>query len=112
MGVLTQEQRTKMRETIQADLTPLTEKLAEAQKEAVKAALAANADEKTVRAKIEAVTKIQTEIMMLRFKAVKAIAPTITAEQKTQMESAPGGGFNTLFSTMGGGRGGRGGGGN
>jgi len=52
-----------MRETMQAmqaDLAPLTNKLAVAQKDAVKAALAKDADEKTVRAKIEAVAKVQT----------------------------------------------------
>jgi Spy/CpxP family protein refolding chaperone len=108
-GVLTQDQRTKMREAMDtAETTKLAEKLAAAQKEAVKAALAENADEKTVRAKLEAVTKIQTEMMALRFKGVKAIASSLTDEQKTQLESAPGGGFMQLFSPMGGG-GGRGG---
>ncbi len=114
-ALLTQEQRTKMREAMQdsrTELTALNEKLAAAEKEAVKAALAENPDEKTVRAKIEAVTKLQTEVMMLRFKAVKAIAPTLTSEQKSQLENAPRGGFMALFQMMGGpGRGPRGGGG-
>lgn len=112
-GILTQEQRTKMRETMQAsqtDLTQLNEKLAAAQKAAVSAALAKDADEKTVRAKIEAVAKIQTDIAVLRFKAVKEIAPTVTAEQKTQMEEAPGMAYNALLGSFGGGRGGMGGG--
>jgi uncharacterized protein (UPF0254 family) len=39
MGVLTPEQRTAMREAIQAELTPLTGELNAAQKEAVAAAL-------------------------------------------------------------------------
>jgi Spy/CpxP family protein refolding chaperone len=119
-GMLTQEQRTKMRETMQtmqAELSPLTNKLAVAQKEAVKAALAQNADEKTVRAKIEAVGKIQNEIAVLRFKAVKEIASTLTDEQKSQMEERPGMAYNSLFGGMGfmggaGRRGGGGGGGN
>src|SRR5438876_4242514 len=70
-GILTAEQRTKLRESLQAsqtELTQLSEKLAAAQKEAVKAALAKDADEKTVRPKIEAVAKIQTEIALLRLK--------------------------------------------
>ena len=120
MGItLTDDQRTKMQESrqaSQAELAPLNEKLAAAQKEALKAALAKNADEKAVRAKIEAVTKIQVEIAMLRFKALKEIAPTITDEQRTQMETRPGmpyqmflgGGFGGMG---GGGRGARGGGG-
>jgi Spy/CpxP family protein refolding chaperone len=116
-GVLTQDQRTKMRESMQAsqtELTQLNEKLAAAQKEALNAALAKDATEKTVRPKIEAVAKIQTEISMLRFKGVKEIASTITDEQKTQMQERPGMGYNMLlggFGGMGGGRRGGGGGG-
>jgi Spy/CpxP family protein refolding chaperone len=115
-GILTQEQRTKMRETmqaLQADLSPLTNKLAVAQKDAVKAALAKDADAQTVRAKIEAVAKIQTDIAVLRFKAVKEIASTLTDEQKTQMDERPGMAYNSLFGGMGfmgGGRRGGGGG--
>ena len=112
-GLLTQEQRTKMRETMQAlqgDLSPLTNKLAVAQKEAVKAALAKDADEKTVRAKIEAVAKVQTDIAVLRLKAVKEIASTLTDEQKTQLDERPGMAYNMLFGGMGG-MGGMGGGG-
>ncbi len=118
-GMLTQDQRAKLRESAQsAELTQLNEKLAAAQKEAVNAALAKDASEKTVRAKIEAVTKIQTEIAVLRFKAVKEISSTITDEQKTQMESRPGMAYQMLLGgfggMMGGGgrRGGGGGGGN
>jgi Spy/CpxP family protein refolding chaperone len=110
-GMLTQEQRTKMRETMQAsqsELTPLNEKLAAAQKEAVKAALASNPDEKGLREKINAVAKIQADIAMLRFKGVKEIASTLTAEQKAQMDSNPGMAYNMLFGM--GGRGGMGGG--
>jgi Spy/CpxP family protein refolding chaperone len=103
-------------QTMQAELSPLTNKLAVAQKEAVKAALAQNADEKAVRAKIEAVGKIQNEIAVLRFKAVKEIASTLTDEQKSQMEERPGMAYNSLFGMgfMGGAgrRGGGGGGGN
>jgi Spy/CpxP family protein refolding chaperone len=113
-GILTQEQRTKMRETmqaLQADLSPLTNKLAVVQKDAVKAALAKDADEKVVRAKIEAVAKVQTDIAVLRFKAVKEIASTLTDDQKTQLDARPGMAYNSLFGGMGGGGGGRRGGG-
>jgi Spy/CpxP family protein refolding chaperone len=121
-GFLTQDQRAKMRETMQAsqsELTQLNEKLAAAQKEAIKAVLAKNPDEKAVRAKIEAVAKIQTDIAMLRLKAVKEIAPTLTDEQKTQIESRPGMAYGMLLGGSGGmgpggpggGRGGRGAGG-
>ncbi|MCX6905608.1 MAG: periplasmic heavy metal sensor [Verrucomicrobia bacterium] len=116
-GMLTQEQRTKLSESMQAaqaELAPLNEKLAAAQKDALKTALAKDADPKAVRAKIEAVTKIQVEIGMLRLKALKDIAPTLTDEQKTQMETRPGMLYNMLlggFGGMGGPGGRRGGGG-
>src|SRR5579862_5389617 len=60
-GVLTSEQRTQLREAIQSSVQPLTEKLLEAQKDAAKAAME-GADEATLRSKIEAVHKIQTDI--------------------------------------------------
>jgi Spy/CpxP family protein refolding chaperone len=108
-GMLNAEQFGKLRESSQAsrtELTALTEKLAEAQKAAVKAATAKNADEKTVRTAVEAVSKIQTDIALLRFKAVKEIAPTLTDEQKTQMEARPGMAYNMLLGGFGGGMGG------
>ncbi len=102
--ILTQDQSTQLREAIQADMTPLREKLNEAQKEAVKAALAADASEATVKAKVEAVYKIQAEMAMVRFKALKKV--NLTADQKSQLESSPMG-FMSMFG-MGGGFGGRG----
>lgn len=112
-AMLTQEQRAKMREAMRAsqtDLTQLNQKLAAAQKEAVTAALAKDANEATVRAKLEVVAKIQADIAVLRFKGVKEIGSTITDAQKTQMEGQPGMAYNMLFGSMGG-MGGMGGGG-
>ena len=111
MGVLTQEQRTQMREAIQDQLTPLMTKLTAAQKEVVKAALADGATEASVKAKVETVNAIQTDIALLRFKGLKAIASTLTADQKTQLENARDGGYMALFM-MGGRGGGRRGGNN
>ena len=111
MGVLTQEQRTQMREAIQDQLTPLMTKLTAAQKEVVKAALADGATEASVKAKVETVNAIQTDIALLRFKGLKAIASTLTADQKTQLENARDGGYMELFM-MGGRGGGRRGGNN
>jgi len=113
-GVLTEEQRTKLREAMQSsesEFAQLNEKLAAAQKEAIKAALADKPDENTVRAKIEAVTKIQIDIAMLRFKGVKEIKSTLTEEQKSRMDERPGMGYMMLFGGFGGGGGRRGGGG-
>jgi len=105
-GMLTEDQRTKLREAMQpsqSELTQLNEKLSAAQKDAIKAALADKPDESAVRAKIEAVAKIQTEIAMLRFKGVKELKSTFTDEQKTRMDERPGMGYMMLFGGFGGG---------
>jgi hypothetical protein len=109
-GVLTPEQMTQMTTAMQGapEMAALTAKLTEAQKAAVDAALAADATEAGVRAKVEAVGKIQTDIAMLRYsKGVKPIVASITADQKTQIDAAPGATYGQFF----GGAGGRGGGG-
>jgi Spy/CpxP family protein refolding chaperone len=106
---LTDDQNTKMqdiRTSLQTTLAPLQEKLTAAQKEAVAAATAKNADEKTVKPKVEAVQKIEMEISMARLKAMKPILDTLTEEQKTQLAAAPAAGYNMfLGATAGGGRG-------
>lgn len=113
-GALTPEQMQQMRDALpadSADLAALNTKLAAAQKEAVNAALAKDATEASVRAKIEAVAKIQTDIAVLRYnKAVKPIVASVTDEQKTQIDAAPGGTYMMMFGG-GGGFGGRRGGG-
>ena len=110
MAVLTTEQRQKMRDTIQADLTPLTEKLTAAQKDAAKAVLS-NASDDAIKAKLDAVNKIQADIALLRAKGVKAIASSLTADQKEQLENARDGGYTALLGGGGmfAGRGGAGG---
>jgi Spy/CpxP family protein refolding chaperone len=114
-GVLTQEQNQQMRDALpmdSAELTALTTKLTAAQKEAVDAALAKDATEATVRAKVEAVSKIQVDIAMLRYsKAVKPIAASVTDEQKTQIDATPGPTYGQFFGGGFGGGGRRGGGG-
>lgn len=110
MGVLTQEQRAKLRETTATEIAPLREKLVAAQKEAAKSALADKAD---VKEKIVAVQQIQTEMALVQLKGLKAIASTLTAEQKTALENSRDGGYSMLLGGFGGfggmGGGGRGG---
>ena len=117
-GVLTPEQNQQIRDAVQAtpELAALTTKLADAQKAAVNAALAPDATEASVRAKVAAVAAIQTDIAVLRYtKAIKPVVASITAEQKTQIDAAPGGAtygqFFGGFGGFGGRRGGCGGGG-
>jgi Spy/CpxP family protein refolding chaperone len=106
-GVLTPEQNQQMRDALpqdSADLAALTTKLTAAQKEAIDAALAKDAKDSDVRAKLEAVAKIQTDIAMLRYtKAVKPIVASVTDDQKTQIAAAPGMTYNRLFGGGGGG---------
>jgi Spy/CpxP family protein refolding chaperone len=106
MGVLTSEQRTQLRDAIQADVRPMMEKLVAAQKEAAKAAIE-GADEATLRTKIEAVHKIQTDVAVARAKALKSL--NLTDDQKTQLSNMRDGGYNALLGGFGG-FGGRGGG--
>jgi hypothetical protein len=116
-GVLTQEQNQQIMTAVQgsAELTALTTKLAAAQKDAVNAALAPDATEDSVRAKVAAVAAIQTDIAVKRYSvAVKPVVASITADQKTQIDAAPPAAtYGQLFGggAFGGGRGGRRGGG-
>jgi Spy/CpxP family protein refolding chaperone len=106
--VLTQEQSQQMRDAMQGsdEMTALTTKLAAAQKAAIDAALAKDATDANVRAKLDAVAKIQTDIAMLRYsKAVKPIAASVTDDQKTQIAAAPGMTYGQLFGGGGGGGG-------
>jgi eukaryotic translation initiation factor 2C len=114
-GVLTPDQMTQMTTAVtgSAELTALTTKLAAAQKDAVDAALAPDATEASVRAKVAAVAAIQTDIAVMRYTvAVKPIVASITADQKTQIDAAPPAAtYGQLFGGgFGGGRGGAGGG--
>jgi Spy/CpxP family protein refolding chaperone len=122
-GALNQDQMQQINDAMQGatELADLNTKLAAAQKDAVNAALAKDAKDEDVRAKLEAVAKIQTDIAMLRYtKAVKPIVSSITDDQKTEINNAPAGTYNQLFGggfgfgrgRRGGGGGGGGGGGN
>jgi len=118
-GVFTPEQNQQIRDAVTAtpELADLNTKLAAAQKDALAAALAPDATEASIRAKVEAVSKIQTDIAVLRYtKAVKPVVASLTADQKTQIDSAPpamvyGQIFGGGFGGFGGGRRGGGGGG-
>ncbi len=92
-------------QTNAADINALQEKLRIAQQELVKAVLAEKYDEQVVRQKAEAVAKLQVEMTMLRAKAISAVTPTLTVEQKQDLENSP---FVSFMLTSGG-FGGRGG---
>jgi Spy/CpxP family protein refolding chaperone len=106
---LTQEQRTTISEAVRADMAALTQKLTDAQKDAIKTVLDKNATDASAQAKIEAVVRIQTEIAMVQFnKGIKAI--TLTDEQKSGIASSSSMAYQQLFGgggDRGGDRGGR-----
>ena len=115
-GPLTADQTGQLNNAIaaaQTNFTALQDQLTAAQKDVVVAALA-KSDDNTIRAKLEAVAKIQTDIAVLRFtKGVHALAPTITADQKTAISTTPAPAYDAFFVAAappgGGGRGGFGG---
>ena len=82
-----------------------------AQKAAVEAAMSENAKDEDIRAKLEAVSKIQVKMALVNYKAVKKNVK-LTDDQKSQMKESAMRGYMTLFGGgFGGGRGGRRGGG-
>jgi Spy/CpxP family protein refolding chaperone len=68
------------------ELRKLNDKLAEAQKEFVKAVVAEKYDETAVRAKADAIGKIQAEILALNGKAFATVSPTLKPEQRESIE--------------------------
>ena len=121
-GLLTAEQTTTVNDALATDsvYTNLQAKLVLAQKDAVTAALDAKATDAGVKAKVQAVADIQTQIAMERYsKGVKPVVASITADQKATLDTAPGGrGYTQAYTQLfgggaafgGGGRGGAGGG--
>jgi Spy/CpxP family protein refolding chaperone len=105
---LTQEQTEKINNATQADIAGLNTKLQDAQKEAMKAALAKDATEADVKAKIEAVVKVQVEIAMLRYsKGLNPIIKGVTDAQKTQLNEMGASAYSQLYEAgRGGGMGG------
>jgi Spy/CpxP family protein refolding chaperone len=92
MMVLNDDQRQAFQDALRKQndqLRPLEEKMRAAQKELIEAALASPYDEKAVRTKADAVAKIQSDIAVLRAKALSAVAPSLEAEQKRQIIESP-----------------------
>lgn len=88
---LDEKQSELLREALQAEgdeLRKLYEKLQAATKELMHAVVAEKYDDKVVREKADAVSKLQTEITMLRAKAFSSVSPTLTPEQREQIETS------------------------
>jgi Spy/CpxP family protein refolding chaperone len=96
-SALTQEQMTKIDDTVRVDVAELSTKLADAQRAAIKAATAKFGNEADCKAKVEAVTKLQIEIAMLRYKGVRLMASSLTDEQRQGMDDSPATAYQLLF---------------
>jgi hypothetical protein len=95
---LTQEQAQKINNATQAQIAGLNTRLQNAQKEAVKAALAKDTTEADFRAKIEAVANVQAEIATLRYsKGITPLAKDITDAQKAQLNDMGASGYAQLY---------------
>jgi spore coat protein H len=95
---LTRNQKQKINDAVHADVAELNTKLQDAQKAAMAAALGKNATEDNVKAKVDAVLKVQTEIAMLRYnKGVKSIVKDITDDQRTQLNKNAARSYQQLF---------------
>jgi len=116
MSFLSEDHRAKMQEINRSpEIAQLNTKLAAAQKEAVTAAMAENPDESVIRSKIEAVHKLQTDLALAHFKAMKEVLSSLSSDEKPEMNTRPAQmTYGMLFGGFGGGgrRGGGGGGGN
>ncbi len=87
------------------DLRKLDEKLRAAQKELMQVVLAEKYDESAVRAKADAISKIQADMVVLRAKAFSSVAATLKPEQREAMENSPMGSMMIMGGGMGGGMG-------
>jgi Spy/CpxP family protein refolding chaperone len=83
------------------ELRKLNEKLAEAQKEFVKAVVAEKYDETVVKAKADAIGKIQAEILALNGKSFATVSPTLKPEQRESIEGNARIGYAIISPTAG-----------
>lgn len=91
-GALDEKQRTLLRESMQShrdELRQLDEKMQAAQKQLMEAVLADKQDSAVIREKAEALAKVQVEQTVLRAKIVAVVVPTLTPEQREQIENSP-----------------------
>ena len=90
--VLTPEQRQSVRQLMednQDKVRELEEKLRDARKAALEVALEKNFNEDTLRQKLEAAAKLDTELLLLRARAFAKIDPPLSAGQIEQIKNPP-----------------------
>lgn len=90
--VLTPEQRESMRVAAEADrekTRDLEEKIREARKSALDATVESKFDENNLRKKLDAAAKLETDLTILRARALSKIEPPLSEEQIEQIKNAP-----------------------
>jgi Spy/CpxP family protein refolding chaperone len=93
LSVLTDEQRASMREAMVADrekIRDLEQKIRESRKELFELGLREKFDEAAVREKAAEAAKLDTEMTILRVKAISKIRPPLTAEQIEKIKNSSG----------------------
>jgi Spy/CpxP family protein refolding chaperone len=91
-AVLTPEQRDSLREvTIEnrQQMTAIENKIRDARKAALDAALESPINDADLRAKLDAVAKLEAEIAFLRVKSFAKMEPPLSDEQKQQIKNPP-----------------------
>ncbi len=91
LSVLTDEQRASMRQAMEADrgkIRDLELKIRDARKELFELGLREKFDEVTVREKANAAAKLDTEMTVLRVKAISQIRPPLSAEQIEKVKNS------------------------
>lgn len=87
--VLPDEQRQKLRETMQeqgGDFRENMQKLAQLRRELNETVFSGNADEKFIKEKTDAIAKLDAEQLRARMMALSKIAATLTPEQREKIK--------------------------
>ena|SRR5437868_3123509 len=95
MTVLTEEQKASLREAMEQQrdkVREVEEKLREATRDLYTTGLGRKFDEQSVREKAGAVSKLEAEMTVLRFKAFSQMRPQLSTDQIAKLREGPGGG--------------------
>jgi hypothetical protein len=95
--ILSHDEQAAARQAARPQLAKLWADLQAARKAAVETALAEDAKDEDIKAKLEAVSKIENEMALVWCKTVKQTAK-LTEEQTGRMKDNPALGYTTLFN--------------
>ncbi|HEX4343594.1 MAG TPA: periplasmic heavy metal sensor [Verrucomicrobiae bacterium] len=93
LAVLTEDQRTSFRQAMESQRKQLRDweiKLSQARKDVITASTTSYFDESTVRTKAAAVGDIETEMAVIRARALSQVKPPLTIDEIDRMKSISG----------------------